>query len=185
MHRLKALVAFVPNPKKRTTKQRKLLEEPGETAEDEVAAPQIAGPAEENMEPSSEDSASIIFSSETESPTDQAEVLDAMPASEPDPPAPAAGLPAPAVQPEAPEVMPPTPAVQPAEPSDLAAEESAYLARMTLIQAGKHGPPPPGTHSPQQTAVPAKPDEGKACPTPTKSKSSEEPPARTPDVDRG
>jgi hypothetical protein len=62
-----------------------------------------------------------------------------MPASEPDPPAPAAGLPAPAVQPEAPEVMPPTPAVQPAEPSDLAAEESAYLARMTLIQAGKHG----------------------------------------------
>ena len=154
-------------------------------AEDEAPTPQMVGPAQDDKEPSSSDeSARVISSSDAGSPADQAEVLDATLASEPELPAPAVQLPAPALQPEAPAVVPPTLAMQPAEPS--AAEQSAYLARRDLIQTTKHGPPPPGTraHSPQQTAVTDKPDEGKACPTPTKTKRSEEPSARTPDIDR-
>ena len=176
MHRLKALVTYEPNHKfKRTTKRSRPLAEPQKMAEDEAPTPQMVGLAEDDKEPSSSDeSVSVISSSDAGSPADQAEVLDAMPASEPQPPAPAVQLPEPALQPEAPG--------SPAEPS--AAEQSAYLARRALIQAGKKGPLPPGTHSPQQTAVPDKPDEGEACPTPSKTKSSEEPSARTPDIAR-
>jgi hypothetical protein len=95
MHRLKALVIFVPNTKfKRTAKRSRPPGVQDAMSEDEAPVPQMAGPAADKEDLSScDESGSIISSSDAGSPNDQAEVLDAMPAV-PKPLAPAVKLPA-------------------------------------------------------------------------------------------